>query len=267
VARSAATIPASLIDAELFGNVKGYPNPGMPERPGLIGAAEGGTLFLDELGELPASLQANLLRVLDSGGEYHRLGASTARRADIRLVGATNRDPATLKHDLAARLPLCITLPGLTQRREDIPLLVRHILRRAAAKSPDVVGRFVAPSQDGSGEPQIRPELVDHLLKWAYTTNIRELEALLWRCMAASSGDAVEWATDLARSTPVKTQDEAARGPTAPEEDTSVELSAEQIQASLAAHGGNISRAAHTLGLSSRYALYRLLKKHGIDAG
>ncbi len=262
VARNTATIPASLIDAELFGNVKGYPNPGMPERPGLIGAAEGGTLFLDEIGELPASLQANLLRVLDADGEYHRLGSSTARRADIRLIGATNRDPAALKHDLAARLVLRIVLPGLTQRREDIPLLVRHLLRRAAAKSPEVVGRFMAPSSDGLGEPRIHPDLVDRLLTWEYTTNVRELEALLWRCMAASSADAVEWADDLAHSAPV-----SAEGAERPDDaGPVVEPSAEEIRTCLASHHGNVSRAAKALGLSSRYALYRLLKKHGIDA-
>ena len=92
VARNAATLPAGLIDAELFGNVKNYPNPGMPERPGLIGQADGGTLFLDEIGELPAELQTHLLRVLDAGGSTsdsargRRDGprsASSGRRTEI----------------------------------------------------------------------------------------------------------------------------------------------------------------------------------------
>ena len=85
VARSAATIPDTLIDAELFGNVGNYPNPGMQDRPGLIGEADGSTLFLDEIGELPPPLQARLLRVLDSEGEYSRLGEARSRKADIRL--------------------------------------------------------------------------------------------------------------------------------------------------------------------------------------
>src|SRR5207244_827185 len=80
LARNAATFPEALVDAELFGNVRDYPNPGMPERPGLIGASDGGILFLDEIGELPHALQAHLLRVLD-GGEYQRLGESRSRRA------------------------------------------------------------------------------------------------------------------------------------------------------------------------------------------
>src|SRR6185503_16398678 len=99
VSRNAATLPSGLMDAELFGNAKNYPNPGMAERAGLIGEANGGTLFLDEIGELPAELQAHLLRVLDGDGEYQRLGDAQQRRSDFRLVAATNRDPSSLKHD------------------------------------------------------------------------------------------------------------------------------------------------------------------------
>src|SRR5262249_39430583 len=82
VARNAATIPESLMDAELFGNVRSYPNPGTPERAGLIGQAHRSTLFLDEIAELPVSLQAHLLRVLDEG-DYQRLGEATARKSDF----------------------------------------------------------------------------------------------------------------------------------------------------------------------------------------
>src|SRR4029077_9274313 len=98
VSRSAATLPEALIDAELFGNAKNYPNPGMVERSGLIGEAHGSTLFLDELGELPHAAQAHLLRVLD-GGEYQRLGEAQARVSDFRLVVATNRILSSLKPD------------------------------------------------------------------------------------------------------------------------------------------------------------------------
>ena len=95
VARNAATMPAGLIDAELFGNARNYPNPGMAERPGLVGQADGGFLFLDEIGELPSELQAHLLRVLDAGGEYQRLGESRVRRSDFRLLAATPSSKAT----------------------------------------------------------------------------------------------------------------------------------------------------------------------------
>ena len=136
VARSAATIPDTLIDAELFGNVGNYPNPGMRDRPGLIGEADRSALFLDEIGELPQPLQARLLRVLDSGGEYSRLGEAKSRRADFRLIAATNRGTDELKHDFAARFTLRVEIPGLNERREDIPLLVRFLLSRAAAEIP-----------------------------------------------------------------------------------------------------------------------------------
>lgn len=155
-----------------------YPNPGMAERPGLIGSADGGTLFLDEIGELPQSLQANLLRVLDEGGEYHNLGGTTTKRANFRLLGATNRAPETLKHDLAARLVLRLAVPDIDERREDIPLFVRHLLQRALTKSPEAVARFFTPT-NGSSEPNIRANLIDNLMKYSYTTNIRELDALL----------------------------------------------------------------------------------------
>src|SRR5262249_38405316 len=127
-ARNAATFPEALVDAELFGNAKNYPNPGMIEREGVVGEADGSTLFLDEIGELPAALQAHLLRVLDRGGEYQRLGEPRVRRADLRVVAATNRSIDELKHDLAARLTLRVEVPSLADRREDIPLLARHLL-------------------------------------------------------------------------------------------------------------------------------------------
>jgi len=197
VSRNAATFPAGLIDAELFGNVKNYPNPGMPERPGLVGQADGGTLFLDEIAELPLDMQAHLLRVLDEGGEYQRLGEATARRADIRLIGATNRSPSAMKHDLLARLTVRIALPALAERREDVPLLVRHLLLRAAKKSPEIGERFVRAMPDGRPDVQVEPSLVEMLLRTNLETNVRELDGLLWRALSASGRDAVSLPDDL----------------------------------------------------------------------
>jgi DNA-binding NtrC family response regulator len=256
VARNAATIPAALMDAELFGNVKGYPNPGMPERPGLIGAADGGTLFLDEIGELPQELQAHLLRVLDSGGEYHRLGEATTRRSDLRLVAATNRDPDELKHDLLARLPLRLTLPGLDERREDIPLLARHLLRRALAKSPELVGRFM-----NGDEPRLASSLVEALAGRAYATHVRELDALLWRAMSESPGDTVLLPKEEAPRPTI------AAAPASPKPLPAKEPTVDEIRTALTENGGKVSPAARALGLSSRFALYRLMRKHGIDGG
>jgi two-component system nitrogen regulation response regulator GlnG/two-component system response regulator HydG len=197
VSRNAATFPESLIDAELFGNAKNYPNPGMADRPGLVGEAHGSTLFLDEFGELPAELQAHLLRVMDQG-EYQRLGESTLRRADFRLVAATNRPEADLKHDVLARLKLRVMLPDLNARREDIPLIARHLLRRIASEDRQIADRYF----DGgpSGEPRLAPALVSFLVRHTYTTHVRELEALLWRAIARSREDYIDLSADMVRA-------------------------------------------------------------------
>lgn len=190
VSRSAATIPAGLVDAELFGNARGYPQGGMAERPGLIGAAHESSLFLDEIGELPHALQAHLLRVLDDG-EYQRLGDSKLRKADIRLIAATNRSPSELKHDLLARFALQIQAPDLNERREDIPLLIAHLLRRQARHERSVLERFF-PDQDPKAMPRVAPHFVERLVHHQYTTNIRELAGLLATAMLESPGAYVD---------------------------------------------------------------------------
>ena len=163
VARNAATIPSGLVDAELFGNVAHYPNAGSPDRPGLVGEADESTLFLDEIGELPEDVQTHLLRVADASGDYQRLGESRRRRASFRLVGATNRSLDRIKPDLLARLPLRIVVPGLHERREDIPLLVRVLLQRLAESDAEMRLDFLVLAKeiahwhhekwDGSGYP------------------------------------------------------------------------------------------------------------------
>ncbi len=190
VSRSAATIPAGLVDAELFGNARGYPQGGMAERPGLIGAAHESSLFLDEIGELPHALQAHLLRVLDDG-EYQRLGDSKLRKANIRLIAATNRSPSELKHDLVARFALQIEAPDLNARREDIPLLIAHLLRRQALHDRSVSERFFS-SEDPDAMPRISPRFVERLVQHQYTTNIRELAGLLATATLESSGAYVD---------------------------------------------------------------------------
>jgi len=269
VSRNAATFPSGLIDAELFGNVKNYPNPGMPERPGLVGQANGSTLFLDEIGELPTDMQAHLLRVLDEGGEYQKLGEATPRRSDLRLIGATNRPSTSLKHDLLARLSVRIELPPLAERREDIPLLVRHLVLRAAERSPEVAARFVV-RREGRAEPRIDAALVDALLRRRFATNVRELDALLWQAMGAAGSDVIgltdaiasetldAQSADLARRQGTGVDSGQPRAPTR-------EPTADEIRASVHREKGNVRRAAEALGLPSRYALYRLMKKHGID--
>jgi DNA-binding NtrC family response regulator len=260
VARNAATLPAGLIDAELFGNVKNYPNPGMPERPGLVGQANDGTLFLDEIAELPHDMQAHLLRVLDADGEYQRLGEGQARRANFRLVGATNRDPGSMKHDLLARLTARLTVPSLAERREDIPLLLRHLLLRAAERSPGPAGRFVTRDSEGRAWARVEPSLVEHMLRHDWPTNTRGLDGLLWQAMSESDGGAVALPAAL-RSKARPASKPRIERPKEP----AVEPTVEQITEQLKLAGGNIAQAARALGLSSRFALHRLMKKHGIE--
>jgi len=264
LARNASTIPDGIVDAELFGNAKNYPNPGMPERAGLIGDSDGTTLFLDEFGELPEPAQAHLLRVLDSG-EYQRLGETRTRRCNLRVVAATNRGLSALKHDVAARFPFRLEIPGLEARREDVPLLVRHLLRRMAQSEPRISSRFT----DASGEPRVSLELIETLVRRRYTTHTRELEALLWRAVEQAQGEALELASE----------DRAARGasepPRAPsanpvaasdtDADDGAELSPERVQRCLDEHNGSLENAWRALGLANRYVLRRLVKKHGLE--
>jgi two-component system nitrogen regulation response regulator GlnG/two-component system response regulator HydG len=243
VSRNAATFPSGLIDAELFGNLPNYPNPGMPERPGLIGEAHGSTLFLDEIGELPTELQSHLLRVLDSG-EYHRLGDPKRRVADFRLIAATNRAATELKEDVAARLGLRVHLPGLEERREDIPLIIRHLLARTAAKDPHIAERFFAGE-----EPRVDVALIRALILHDYSTHIRELEGLLWRSVSTSRGDTLALTKDVASALKLVER----RGPR--------EVGAEEIRAALAKHNGVKDKVWRELGLPSRHVLHRLMKK------
>jgi DNA-binding NtrC family response regulator len=233
----------------------------MADRAGLIGEANGGYLFLDEIGELPNELQARLLRVLDSGGEYQRLGESTPRFSDFRLLAATNRDPGQLKHDLLARLTVRIDLPSLAQRREDIPLLARHLVIRAAYKSPEVAGRFVGPPGERPTEVRVDAKLIDELLRYDYVGNTRTLDSILWAAMASSDGDVIAWSeAAFALGEATSERDAAPQPRTRNEEPTEKEIRSE-----LARVDGSVTRAAQALGLSSRYALYRLMAKLGID--
>jgi DNA-binding NtrC family response regulator len=259
VARNAATFPATLIDAELFGNAPNYPNAGMPARNGVIGEAHQSTLLLDEIGELSHDLQAHLLRVLDSGGEYQRLGDAQPRRSNFRLIAATNRDPTELRLDVMARLTLQVQVPNLQDRLEDIPLLVRHLLREAARSRTDLRDRFFDQSGDGL-QPRVDPELIEMLLRHQYDYNVRELDALLWKALAGSHGQYVALTQEV-RSELTATSSEPARASAQPD---TREITSEEIVDCLNRSGHNVATASRELGLRSRYALYRLMRKHGI---
>ncbi|WP_437751809.1 sigma 54-interacting transcriptional regulator [Sorangium sp. So ce1389] len=281
VARNAATFPEGLVDAELFGTARGYPNAGSPERPGLIGEADGGTLFLDEIGELPPHLQAHLLRVLDRDGEYQRLGEPRVRRSDLRVIAATNRPVDALKHDFLARFLISVSVPGLPDRREDIPLLLRHLLAAAARDSPELTDRFFERRGDRLAEPRIAPALVDALLRHAYTHHLRELERLMWISLGSSPDNFLALTPDVfaalrpeageprtdpragPRATdPGRTTDPGKSNPPQPSDSGSIGRA--EIEAALAEAQGSVTGAARLLGLKNRFALYRLMKRHGI---
>lgn len=258
VSRNAATIPESLADAELFGNLAGYPNPGMPARPGLVGEADGSSLFLDEFGELPLEQQARLLRVMDSG-EYTRLGEARPKRSDLRVIAATNRDPGSLKHDVLARFPLRLEIPPLTDRPEDVPLLVAHLLRSIADGDPELRARFFE-----GRHPRVDLELIVALVTHPYTTHVRELAALLWAAIAASPGDRVELPPQglPVAPAPDAPRPSAVRPPPGPVDPYL--LDPRTIQESLDRHGGRQDPVWRELGLASRHVLARLVKKHGL---
>jgi len=247
VSRSAATFPESLIDAELFGNARNYPNVGMSERLGLIGQADGSTLFLDEIGELPLALQTRLLRVLDAG-EYQRLGDSATRRADFRLVAATN-SPEALRLDVASRFTFRIDLAPLTERREDIPLLARHLLGRAVAKRSN----FSACADS----LQPTAELICKLVQHRYSGNVRELDAMVWHCIEHASGQAIDWVQPARTDIAVPRQDGIPRRPTARVVVDPKKISAADVQNCLDRESGSLDRVWRELGLQSRFALYR----------
>jgi DNA-binding NtrC family response regulator len=253
VSRNAATIPSGLVDAELFGNVANYPNVGMPERAGLVGEADGTTLFLDEIAELPFELQSHLLRVLDEG-EYQRLGDARRRRSDFRLLAATNRDLDRLRPELLARAGLRVNVPPLGDRREDIPLIARHAARRIAADDRELGARFLEDWNGAAGEPRFSAELMVALVKHAYTTHVRELVALLWASFASSRGDALELTPEVRERMASDAADEPLRA----------ERTRDEVHAALVKHRGVQARAYRELGLPSRHALRRLMKKLGI---
>lgn len=249
VARNAATLPAGLIDAELFGSAAGYPHSAAVARPGLIGAADGTTLFLDELSELPVDRQAHLLRVLDDG-EYHRLGEARARRVDLRLIGATNRAPTALKHDLLPRLPFRVDVPPLSARREDIPLIAAHLVREATR---DPSSRSALGSLEGP--PRLSAELVRALLTRSWPGQVRDLRTVLWDALLEARGSELTLKPESAPSAEPRAEDPTPPGG-AP--------GREEVLAAMVRCGGVQERAWRELGLRNRYELRRLLKRYAI---
>src|SRR5438477_632050 len=243
-------IPDGLFESELFGHVRGAFTDAKADRIGRFELAEGGTLFLDEIANLPLPQQAKLLRVLETG-EYERVGASRARRADVRVVAATNADihaevkSGRFREDLLFRLNTVeIRLPPLRERREDIPLLAGHFGRRHAARYRKQITGFAADAMQA-------------LRAHPWPGNVRELDHTIERSVL------------MAEENLIRTRDlglgpgAGADGATPLDQMSLEEVERVLIQKALARAGGNVSDAAKALGLS-RSALYRRIKRYGL---
>ena len=249
VAVNLGGIPDGLFESELFGHVRGAFTDAKADRIGRFELAEGGTLFLDEIANLPLPQQAKLLRVLETG-EYERVGASRARRADVRVVAATNADvqaevkAGRFREDLLFRLNTVeIRLPPLRERRADVPLLAAHFLRRYAARYRKAAKEF-------------EPDAMELLLRHAWPGNVRELDHAIERAVLMAEGGRVQ-----ARDFGLGGADGA--GAAALDQMSLEDVERVLIEKALTRAAGNVSDAAKALGLS-RSALYRRLKRHGL---
>jgi DNA-binding NtrC family response regulator len=238
----------SLFESELFGHVKGAFTDAKADRIGRFELADGGTLFLDEIGNLSLPQQAKLLRVLQTG-EFERVGSSRTRRADARIITATNADlqaeaaAGRFREDLLFRLnTIEVRLPPLRERLDDVPALAAGFLARYAA-------RYRKPGL------RLEPDALTALRAHSWPGNIRELDHVLERSVLMVPGDAIR-AADLG----LLRSDGAARGL---DDLTLEEVEGVLIRKALARHAGNVSLAAKALGLS-RSALYRRLERHGL---
>ena len=237
-----------VFESELFGHVKGAFTDAKTDRVGRFELADTGTIFLDEIGNVSLGLQAKLLRVLQTG-DVERVGSSKARHVDVRVISATNAllheevAAGRFREDLLFRLnTIELQLPALRERREDIPPLAVHFLRRHAARYRKQLGGFDA------GAMQV-------LLEHPWPGNIRELDHAVERSVLLAQGENVR-AHDLALR---------GAGPVAArlEDLTLEEVERLLIQKALSRYEGNVSRAAQALGLS-RSALYRRIATYGL---
>jgi DNA-binding NtrC family response regulator len=262
VATNASSFTVSLADFELYGNSANYPNPGMPARKGLLGAADRGTLFLDEVGDCPLEVQTRLLRVLDAG-EYQSLGEATSRRVDVRVVGATNKDDSAFRPDFRARFRDSVRITPLRERREDISLLMRHWLLRQAHESPELASRLCRVGTTGTLEPKDSGRLVDYLVRQPLPRNVRELEGFLVRALKESQSQDDQ--LRLPRSIFPSNTTPPPEPPEAEEEmmDRGPLPSKDEVLEAWTREGGNLSRVAKRLGVG-RNVVYRLMKEYGI---
>ncbi len=255
-------IPPNLLESELFGYKTGAFTGATKEKPGLFALAHKGTIFLDEVGELPPELQVKLLRVVQEKS-FLPLGATSEVKTDVRIISATNRDlekevlEGRFREDLFYRLNvISINLPPLRERREDIPLLVEHFLRKYAQK----LGKKIEGISDFA---------LKALMEYDFPGNVRELENIIERSVALETGPLIlpeSLTLSHLKSRRFKTSKE---GPSfeisLPEGGIDLEALLNQIEVSLLKQAlertnGNKTEAAKLLGLNFRSFRYRLAK-------
>jgi DNA-binding NtrC family response regulator len=263
VAVNCSAIVETLFESELFGHMRGAFTGATDAKAGLFETADGGTLFLDEIGELPLSMQAKLLRVLETG-EVQRVGSLQPVRTDVRVVCATNRDLSAeaaagrFRSDLLYRLNVVqIALPALRDRREDIPYLTAAFIREFSERFSKSISGVALPAER---------LLVDA----PWPGNIRQLRNVLERACMLTEGpvlteqdvNASLRPTTVGTGAPSSTR--VAEQPADPDAGSALSsLERQHIMKVIAETGGNKARAARQLGLSRR-ALYRRLERHGI---
>ncbi len=256
-------ISENVIESELFGHVKGAFTGAWKDKKGLVEEADGGTLFLDEIGDLNISMQTKLLRLLQEG-EYKPVGSTRTRKADIRFVAATNHDleadirNGTFREDLFFRLNVIyFQMPGLARRREDIPVLSEHFMKKYALL-------YQKPAR------RISSEALHALAAYSFSGNVRELENMIERGVIFSRSDTLE-VVDIFTSVDPKPAE-------APEvscnfldmpfreakEAVIKQFYRQYIMGLLEQHNGNISRAAEKAEIQRQY-LHRLIKEAGLE--
>jgi DNA-binding NtrC family response regulator len=249
-------IPKDLVEAELFGYLRGSFTGANATRPGKIEAADEGTLFLDEVGELPLDAQVKLLRVLQQG-EIAKIGSAEAKRVDVRLIAATHRnlqamiEDGTFREDLYYRLAVVpLLLPPLRERKEDVPELVEHLFQRAKARH-------------GIADVQLAPSVMPHLVAYRWPGNIRELENVVERLLVLSPHQSIG-EDDLPEEIRHVLPNASAFWVELPDEGISLEaVERELIVRALERFKGNQTHAAKYLDISRRTLIYRI-EKYGL---
>ncbi|MBI2228142.1 MAG: sigma 54-interacting transcriptional regulator [Deltaproteobacteria bacterium] len=258
-----ATISETFLENELFGHARGAFSGAVASRSGMFQLADGGTLFLDEVGEIPPSLQAKLLRVLQNG-EVRPIGANQAVAVNVRVIASTNKDLAhhvekgSFREDLFFRLQVIpIHFPPLRARRSDIPLLINHFLERANRKH----GSSVTISREAS----------IYLWEYDWPGNIRELENLVERLVILSD-DGVTDLKDLPANIRSFVSDKKSPQPTLGNGQIDLREATEQLERRLLEEAlrltnGNKSAAARMLGLKRTTLGAKLRRKSGFGGG